>query len=233
MAWGDHRRNMIVSIFTIVVVIVLSIFIFNKTYTPPNCFDGKQNQGEVGIDCGGPCELLCPHQALDPIVHWRRLFEVAPGVYNVLAYVENPNPTAGADDVTYRFGIYDADNVLLQERRGRVSLPPKTIVPIIENTLASGKLDASRVSFDFTSDMVWKRRSIEPPLIVIQDERLSDEDFAPRIQATIFSTEFIPLRNVRVIAIVYDREGNAIAASNTLLERLAPDTRAPIFFTWP
>jgi hypothetical protein len=25
----------------------------------PTCFDGKQNQGEAGIDCGGPC-YLCP-----------------------------------------------------------------------------------------------------------------------------------------------------------------------------
>jgi hypothetical protein len=21
----------------------------------PNCYDGAQNQGEIGIDCGGPC----------------------------------------------------------------------------------------------------------------------------------------------------------------------------------
>ncbi len=26
----------------------------------PNCFDGVQNQGETGIDCGGPCPVSCP-----------------------------------------------------------------------------------------------------------------------------------------------------------------------------
>jgi len=26
----------------------------------PDCFDGTQNQGEAGIDCGGPCPVLCP-----------------------------------------------------------------------------------------------------------------------------------------------------------------------------
>ena len=29
-------------------------------YIPPTCTDGAQNQGEGGIDCGGPCPNACP-----------------------------------------------------------------------------------------------------------------------------------------------------------------------------
>ena len=25
----------------------------------PSCMDGIQNQGEGGVDCGGPCAMLC------------------------------------------------------------------------------------------------------------------------------------------------------------------------------
>lgn len=28
---------------------------------PPNCYDGIQNNGEEGIDCGGPCNKECDH----------------------------------------------------------------------------------------------------------------------------------------------------------------------------
>lgn len=233
MAWGTHRRNVILSIFFSVVAVFLAIYLFNALYEPPNCFDNKQNGGETGVDCGGSCELMCSNQVISPIVHWRRLFEVAPGVYNVLAYVENPNPTAGVDAVPYRFGIYDDQNVLLQERRGIIKLPPKTIVPIMENTLASGQLDASRVSFTFTEDLVWKKRDPLEPVVVVQDEEILNEEDAPRIQAVLRNTDLVALRNVRVIVIVYDRDDNAIAASSTLLERIGPDSTAPIFFTWP
>lgn len=30
-------------------------------YTAPTCSDGLQNQGERGVDCGGPCGKECPH----------------------------------------------------------------------------------------------------------------------------------------------------------------------------
>jgi hypothetical protein len=34
-------------------------FIVYKESSQPTCFDGIQNQGEIGIDCGGPCKA-CP-----------------------------------------------------------------------------------------------------------------------------------------------------------------------------
>lgn len=39
---------------------------------PPSCFDGELNQGEVGIDCGGPCEECdpCTNGVLDNNETW-------------------------------------------------------------------------------------------------------------------------------------------------------------------
>jgi len=233
MSWGSHRRNTIITVFSIIALLIIGTYLFNVLYVPPNCFDGKQNAAEAGVDCGGSCELMCKHQVIEPIVHWRRLFEVAPGVYNVLAYIENPNPTAGVDEVAYKFGIYDDQNVLLQERTGSVKLPPKSIVPVIENTLAAGKLNAARVGFDFTSDLVWKRRESEVPVIVVQDEELIDEDSNPRIQAILQNTDIVSVNNVRLVVILYDRNDDAIASSSTLVDRVPANGRVPVFFTWP
>lgn len=233
MSWGTRRRNGIIATFSLLVVAVLGTYVFNVLYEPANCFDGKQNGGEAGVDCGGVCELMCPHQIIEPIVHWQRLFEVAPGVYNVVAYVENQNPEAGVDEVGYRFSIYDADNVLLQERLGTMKLPPKSVLPVIESTLAAGKLRAARVSFAFTTDMVWKRRESDVPVLVLADEDLRDETTAPRIEAQLQNTDIVPQRNVRVVAIIYDRNDNAIATSSTLVEVVPAGGSVPIFFTWP
>ena len=233
MSWGTQRRNTIVSIFVLIMVVFLAIYLFNVFYEAPNCFDGKTNGNELGTDCGGSCSLLCENQVLDPIVRWTRLFEVSPGIYNVLAYLENPNPTGGVENIGYRFRIFDEENVLLQERRGDIKLSPRSIVPILENSLVAGKLDANRVSFEFTGDFVWTRQEPEKPVIFVQDEELLNVDIEPRIIAILTNTDIAPVDDVKVVVIVYNKDDNAIASSSTILERIPANGSAQVFFTWP
>lgn len=233
MSWGTKKRNTIITIFFVLVLAIISTYLFTVFYKPPSCFDNKQNADEAGVDCGGSCELVCKQQVIEPIVHWRRLFEVGPGVYNVLAYVENPNPTAGVEIVPYTFGIYDNQNVLLEERTGAISLAPKAIVPIVENTLVTGKLQANRVSFKLDDSLIWKRREPEAQLIVIEDEELIEPTIEPRIEATLRNLDVRPLDNVRVVVIVYDIRDNAIASSSTRINRIPANGSSPVFFTWP
>ena len=233
MSWGTRRRNTIVTIFVFIVLVISGIYAFDALYEPPNCFDGKHNGNEVGVDCGGSCVILFSSQVIDPIVRWTRLFEVSPGIYNVLAYVENQNPTGELKNVEYRFRIFDENNALLRERKGEIGIPPKTIVPIIENSLVAGKLDASRISFDFVGDLVWTRGELDEPVIIIQDEEILNVEDEPRIIATLSNTDIVPVTNLRVVAIVYNKDDNAIASSNTILERVPAGGNAQVFFTWP
>ena len=108
--WGTKRRNTIIFIILAFFLIIAGIISFALFYEEPTCFDGKRNGNEIGIDCGGSCELLCELQIIEPLVHWTRYFEVVPGVYNVLAYLENPNVTDGADRVDYIFKLFDIFN---------------------------------------------------------------------------------------------------------------------------
>ena len=39
--------------------IVLFLKIFERFF-PATCNDGIKNQGEIGVDCGGPCTTECP-----------------------------------------------------------------------------------------------------------------------------------------------------------------------------
>jgi hypothetical protein len=173
MSWGTRRRNTIITIFFLIVFSVIGYLLYDALYEPPNCFDGKWNGDELGIDCGGSCELMCEFQVLNPIINWTRLFQVSPGVYNVLAYVENPNANAGIPQISYRFRVFDEENVLLQERRGSTEILPKSIIPILENTLPVGQLDANRVVFEFTEPFVWYKQTVKENLIVFQEQLLT------------------------------------------------------------
>lgn len=233
MSWGTRRRNTIVTIFFLIVFSIIGWVLYDALYEPPNCFDGKWNADEVNIDCGGSCDLMCESQVLNPIIYWTRVFEVSPGVYNVLAYVENPNPNAGIEDLDYKFSIFDEDNVLLQERRGSTDLPPKSIMPILENTIPVGKLNANRTTFEFTEKLVWYKKSVEENLIAIVDEQISRLEDSPRIRAIVRNTGIKTIKNLKVIAIVYDLNNNAIASSQTILETVPSTTDMEIFFAWP
>lgn len=232
MSWGTERRNSIIFIFFVIVLAIFAYVLYDALYEPPNCFDKKWNGDEVGIDCGGSCELLCESQVLNPIIRFTRLFEVAPGVYNVLAYLENPNPTGGVEKVSYRFKIFDDKNVLLQERRGTVVIYPKSIIPVLESSLAVGKLEATRVAFEFSEPLIWKKQELVESTILIQDEEISNIDDEPRIRAIVKNTGLVALKDVKIVAIVYDQNDNAIASSRTLFETMPPNTDLEAFFAW-
>ena len=56
MDW--RLRKQIISglvIFLILFLISYLIFLTIRGPVAASCFDGKKNQGEEGIDCGGPC----------------------------------------------------------------------------------------------------------------------------------------------------------------------------------
>lgn len=233
MSWGTRRRNTILFVIFLLIFIPIAIYIGDLLINPATCFDGKQNGIEEGIDCGGGCALLCEAEVIEPITVWQRYFKVADGIYNVVALVENPNPESGTRRAPYIFKLYDREGVLLQERKGVTELSPKEIVPIVENNLLTGKLDTVRVSFEFTEELIFEKEPLEKQVIVVRDEELTEERDSPRINANLENISLLPVEDIKVVAIVYDLEDNAIAASSTIVERILKDQSIPVVFTWP
>ena len=232
-SWGTKRRNIIITLFILMVIFAVLTIGFFFYYQAPTCFDEVQNGKEQGIDCGGECSLLCGNQAVDPIVHWKRYFNVAPGVYNTIAYVENQNPNAGASKIEYSFKLYDKNNTILRERIGNVDIKPRQVTPIIENNLDTGKLEVARVSFEFTKKIDWETQEPLNNLVVIRDQELINVNGLPRVYAEIFNNTIGTLKDLTFVVIIYDSLNNAIATSNTKVFRLEKDASQKIIFTWP
>ena len=81
-------------------VAVFFIALFTAVYylylfQPASCFDGIQNHGETGVDCGGPCVRICTASVASPEIEWVQAFENGSGQYNAVASVNHPNLTAG------------------------------------------------------------------------------------------------------------------------------------------
>lgn len=233
-SWAFRRKFVYLAFTIAVLVIVIVVPTFFVVYRPPTCVDGKKNQGELGIDCGGPCKLLCSAEALEPIVVWKRFFNISPGVYSATAYIQNPNVNyISKGSVGYRFRLYSDKNVLLAERIGEVEIVPNRNIPVFEPNILVGNLIPSRVAFELDKVSEWEKTDAEYPSITATDPVLSREDSTPRLSATLNNADFAEFRNVPVVAILYDVDGNAIGASRTVVEYLGRNSKQQIFFSWP
>lgn len=232
MSWGTQRRNRILSIIVILLVAPILIWFFVFNYEAPTCFDGKKNGSEGGVDCGGGCVLLCQNQSIPPYVKWTRFFRVAPGVYNAMAYVENQNASAETM-ITYRFILIDAEGAKVAEREGSAKLPAKMAVPIAANIMNTGKITPTRVTFEITNTPVWKRSTQQEPIIVVSEETMSESSDQTTIFARVTNISFGEVKNVSVVAILYDRDDNSIGVSSTYVEKVPANDSKKILFTWP
>ncbi len=232
-SWAKKRKLMYVT--AICSVLFLSTLIpFLIVYNdPPTCFDGKKNASERGVDCGGTCVILCTPDLIQPIVLWERVFRVLPGVYNVVAYIENPNISAHVSRAQYIFKLYDVDNTLITEKVGTTFIPPKKTFGIFEGGIDTGLRIPTRVTFEFTHNLVWEKDAGDNPEVSVDNALLSKTDTKPRIDARLTNTSLRPLSNIEAVAIIFDSEGIAIGASRTFVDYIEKNEVTNIVFTWP
>jgi Mg-chelatase subunit ChlD len=231
--WEAERKLIYSFIFIGIAIVVIGIPAFFIFYTPPNCEDGKKNRDETGVDCGGSCRNLCQAAELPPVVVWAHKFMVTPTVYSVVAYIENPNAAAEARSVPYTFRLLNELGEPIAERSGTAFIPAHKKFAIFEGGINVGDVKPGRVEFEFTKPAYWSRVLKPEPRLVISNQILKSSDVKPRIDAEISNPTINPITNISVGAIVYGGDGNAIAASETYVERLERDETAPLVFTWP
>lgn len=196
----------------------------------PTCFDGELNGNETGIDCGGSCALVCKADTAPLNVIWSRAFKVADGYYNVMAYIENLNFDVQTE-IEYTFEVYDKENVLIDDRAGTAFITESGAVPIFEPGIRTSIREPARTFFRITNTPRWVTGGSVPD-IKVESEKATNTSDLPRVDAVIRNDEVYEVFDIEVAAIVYDRNGNAMGASRTIVSRLAPRERKDIFFTW-
>ena len=234
MSWGSRRQGLYLGSGLILLLVAGTLFYFLVIYRAPSCMDGVKNGSETGVDCGGNCQNLCPAETLAPTILWSRSFEVAPGVWNAAAYVENHNGNAGARQLRYRFRIFEAGNVLIVERVGMTFLAPGSAAVIVEPSMLVGERKPLLTQFEFLELPQWEKISDGAvPDITVQSSELTNAETLPRISAVARNRSLFDVAAVEATAIVYDAEDNAIAVSKTLLPSLQRGEEKQIVFTWP
>ncbi len=233
ISWATKRKLSYFSGLVALLAIVVGIPLFVTFYKKPTCFDNKQNGTEIGVDCGGSCTQLCKALELNPVVLWQQKFKIAPGYYSVAAYVQNPNLSAEAKDVNYTFTLYDSGNVKIAERKGKTYIPAGKNFVVFEGTINVGESIPARITFDFSDDFIWKVVRNTNSKLIVHNPLIFNASTSPRIEAGIENPTFNNIDRVDVTALVYNLDGNAVAASRTFLSNLQKKSEQQVVFTWP
>jgi hypothetical protein len=189
-------------------------------YEAPSCGDGKLNQDETGVDCGGSCAYLCRADVSLPNVSNPPAFARAVSVgsrTDVIAYIENRNQNAEANDARYKVDVYDDAGTLLGTRSGIIDLPARSLVPVFIPGIVSGVAAAPRAFVTFDEDTRWRTSRGEDALLAIENVQMQTAEAA---------------YNRTLVATVFDSAGIAIAASQTVVREVGPFGSASAVFTW-
>ena len=230
MLWRIRRQIFYTTVFLIIIFAPVVIYLIIKQ-PPQSCFDGKQNQKELGIDCGGPCSNACDFEVASHVIEWQRIFESRPGEYYIAALVENPNTNFTAREFTYTFEVYDTNNKLLLTKTGKNKSNPRERFILFDSGINISSKPA-RVFLNIT-DVSWEHTvAYSQPKLTVKNEELSLFG-SPRLTASIMNEEMNTFNTVEVSTIIFNEESNIIAVSQTQIKNLDEGERESIFFTWP
>lgn len=232
-SWRIKRQ---VAVMAAVLVIAggFILMLAGRLLPEASCTDGRRNQGETAVDCGGPCSA-CELRNPKPLaVFWARFGRAGDNAYDAAALVENPNQTLSSDLVRYEFTLLDQYGIIGQ-KTGAAYIYPGERLTIVEPNIRTSR-EPVRIEFA-VKGVAWKSAIFTPPQLVVErrEHRISAEGTNSQsvIEAHIFNTGAFHYRRMEITFAVFDIAGNLIGANRVLAENIAPRERRVVISVWP
>ena len=235
-SWSTHRKRIIFSLVLAVLIFLIAVPVYLILHRVPTCFDGKRNGDEIGVDCGGSCQLLCPVESLPIIPNGDpRVLIIATSTYEVVALFENPNIDAEVYRAGYVIKLYESANPLpIKIMEGETYVPRNSVFAIFEGPFLLEDALPQRAIFSWKNEsLVWQKSDAVLPRITIQNKELTRTDTTPRLELRVGNNSLNDILNLEFIVLLSDEFGNTFAGSKTYLDSLPAGGSMPAVFTWP
>ena len=234
-SWATKRKFVYSSVVIVVCIAIIVVPLFHFFYKAPTCFDGVQNGGEQGIDCGGGCTKLCQSAFLPAVVVWTDAHSIAPGLYNLAAYIENPNVNGAAINAPYSFSIFDNQGVLITQVYGTLTIPANrdTIAFMGAVNLGNRAPAKNGVNFAFTSPPLWQKSHDTLQSLVYPDPQYSEDSTGSSLQVAVGNTSLTAYNSITVYTVLKDINNNEVDFSKTYIDTIAGGGQRFAPFTWP
>ncbi len=233
LSWAGKRRLIVFLVLGAILVVALGTVLAKMFYQAPSCADATQNEGEVGIDCGGPCPYACAAGKIVPTVLYALPLQDTSGRVDLVASVENKNSDVAAKNVSYTIALYGAGQSLIREVNGTLDLPPRTVVPVFLPSVTTGQAVEHAFLEIVPRSLKWYTVAKDPRIVpVVSNISLGGTASSPIVEATLTNSSVTRLTNVRAVALVHGTNGNIIAATATVVSVVPSQGQATATFIW-
>ncbi len=208
-------------------------------YTAPTCTDGKQNQDETGIDCGGVCSQYCVADlASEPLViEDTELLAYSAATSDAIGTVTNKNTKAALKSATYTFRVYDKNGMITTEQSGKFSLLPR------ESRILSALGLTVPFARDLKTELVITEEEwvafvdfTEPPNIRVANQQftlLSGSAGYAEAKGLLQNESPYDIRTLTIVVVVRDSIGKALSVNKTVMNTVQSGERRDFRLVWP
>lgn len=231
------KRIVIVSLY-LVIFLIVGILLRYFFAAPATCGDGKQNQSEAGIDCGGPCRACEVVARTQEIVILEKAY--APGGngnYDAMAHVRNPNNATGAPVFVYQFILKDAEGKVIGQKEGKSFILPSESKYLAGLGIPTegGKIPAE-VEIKINSTEWGNLADFDKPELNIYGKR-----FDPLPSGAVGGQAYGLLRNessydlgkIFIVVVLRDQNGKVIGLNTTEKNTVRSKEERDFLLTWP
>jgi hypothetical protein len=220
-------------IFVLVVLFVLGSIVVS-ILPDPSCADGKKNQNETGIDCGGVC-VPCAIEAEDiEILETAILSSGSKNSYDVVARIKNPNDLFGSGEFSYTFEFLDENGSKISSfSDSAYILPAQERYLVAVNVAVSISPAEMRVVI---GDVRWEKFSeYEAPKLPITNktfERLSFGTLYAETKGLVRNESPYDFQTVEVFVVLRDASRNIIATGKTDMQTVRSGEKRDFSVFW-
>ncbi len=213
-------------LFVVFLALVIGGFYIKYVKPAPSCFDGLQNQGETGIDCGGPCAIACLPQNLRPLARADRILVLRPDSSHIslLTQVSNPNFAYAAKNFSYSFELLDASGTVLQSFSGNSFIYAGEVKYIFVPNVSQPQSQFVNVELKTSGeDWVPARDFPGPPEFNTTGAQTNASRDRVSVDGVIINKEAVSFQRATIIAVFRGKLGEVAGASQTEAENLVPN----------
>lgn len=233
MSWRA-RRQLIAALIVLIPSVAIGMFVVRKILPAPSCEDNKRNQGEVEVDCGGPCKSCELKHPKDILVYWAKAVVVRPNTYDVAAEIENPNEVLSASSVEYEFVLFD-DLGAVATKRGKTFIFPQERMHVIEANLHTTR-QPDRVELRVSKINWIYRQDAKQNIIVERREYKIEDDGTGKksvLVANLVNRSPLDFKEVEVRFVLRDKDGNLLGANRIIVENFLNGSHREVKSIWP
>lgn len=203
------KRITIILVFLIILAVIAGTVYLLVRPKLPTCFDGIQNQGEAGVDCGDPCSP-CPWQLRKDLeVISTEAIETQSNYVDLVAKIKNPNQDFGVEPFSYSFNLYDSAGSLIDSKQGSSYILPQETKHIIEQrVLVDSKI--SNIEFKVI-DVNWQELvDYEEPELFIRNPEFSQSENISLLSSTLENRSNYDFSEINIRVILLDKKSNIL-----------------------